>query len=59
MGCKGPKSLVELSNGMNFLEFVLRQHEVNIKKILIFRNSELNKKDILIFCLIRITIQNY
>uniref|UniRef100_A0A1I8BMT6 UTP--glucose-1-phosphate uridylyltransferase n=1 Tax=Meloidogyne hapla TaxID=6305 RepID=A0A1I8BMT6_MELHA len=28
MGCKGPKSLVELSNGMNFLEFVLRQHEI-------------------------------
>jgi len=36
MGCKGPKSLVELSNGMNFLEFVLRQHEVNINKILIY-----------------------
>uniref|UniRef100_A0A915MS50 UTP--glucose-1-phosphate uridylyltransferase n=1 Tax=Meloidogyne javanica TaxID=6303 RepID=A0A915MS50_MELJA len=27
-GGLGPKSLVELSNGMNFLEFVLRQHEI-------------------------------
>lgn len=32
MGCKGPKSLIPLREGITFLDFALLQNEVNCKK---------------------------